>query len=58
MADRYMATGGNIQEALKVISAESVRGESAGETESVAEETARMIAEAWAAQQNAADPDQ
>jgi hypothetical protein len=58
MADRYMATGGNIQEALKVISAESVSGESAGEAESVAEQTARIIAEALAAQQNAADPDQ
>ena len=58
MADRYMATGGNIQEALKVISAESASRESAGETESVTEETARIIAEALAAQQNAADPDQ
>ena len=58
MADRYMATGGNIQEALKEISADSVKGESEEGAESVAEETARIIAEALAAQQNAADPDQ
>jgi hypothetical protein len=58
MAERYMATGGNIEEALKVISADSVKGESEEGAESVAEQTARIIAEAIAAQQNAADPDQ
>ena len=58
MADRYMATGGNIQEALKEISADSVKGQSEEGAETVTEETARIIAEAIAAQQNAADPDQ
>jgi hypothetical protein len=56
MAERYIASGGSIEEALKEVTAYQVSGEDQ-EVDSDLAEVQRMIAEAQAAQQDAADPD-
>ena len=56
MAERYIASGGSIEEALKEVTAYQVSGEEQ-EVDSDLAEVQRLIAEAQAAQQDAADPD-
>lgn len=56
MAQRYIASGGSIEEALKEVTAYQVSEEDQEEDSDLAE-VRRLIAEAQAAQQDAVDPD-